>query len=970
MNLDRVLFNQLTDEQREAAVDSSREILCLACAGSGKSRTLAYRIAKLLAEGVPPESIVAFTFTEKAADSIKRRVSEALQSASLDPTTIGAMYIGTIHSYCHHILGDMDARYRQFDVLDDNKLKLYILSRYDQLQIHNFRMRRANNRQFVAINEIADAWKTANDEMLDYTDVTTEDEELGNLLFRLSSHLQNDQYIDFSLMIRNVVEILQTDVAPALAAVSSLKHLMVDEYQDINPCQEELIRLLHSRVDSLFVVGDDDQSIYAWRGADVSNILDFQNRYPQCSVHTLTENFRSTEPIVQASNDFAADMLGPSRISKNPSAVYNRSPQDFSVYWFPDRPAEAEWVIERIISLLGTAYEEADGTVRGLTPADFAILMRSTREPNRDGTPRHAAFTGELSLHDIPYSLEAGGAPFDRSQIAVLRDTFELLRNASIDRISLNDFYNNVILPVYPNAVFAELARVLADWSRRIHIPQGATRIRLYPQQLVYDLLEAFNISQSSFGEDVMRDIGLFSRMIMDVETVYMSVDSRRRFSEMLNFLQNAAESGYNVSTDDLIQRPDAVTVATVHKMKGLEFPCVFIVDVQAQRFPKRNRSYSGWLPSNLMQPAINRGAYQSTLPEEIRLFYTAVTRAERYLYISGAENLPGARRSAGRSRFTQQLLQYPNVNHEMQDVPNGVTSAQPQRRVEETDYPTHFSEIKYYLNCPKEYQFRHRFGLNPVIPEMFGFGQTVHTCIQKLHELYTANIPTEEEVEQVVHDTFHLKHVPQSTDPINRPGAYENSRNRADQISKDYVAAYQEDFTQERQVEVRFEIPATYSLISGSIDLLLKEDIEGNIVNAEIIEFKTMEAGDPPQMNEELDWTELSLQVQLYARAAEKVLGGNAKTGSVHLLKDNQRIEVPIGQDALDAAIANIEWAVEGILNSDFPMRPHIIKCDKCDFAKICQKMPQHFIRQALPPEIHLPEGNEMAKAFSLTTS
>ncbi len=616
MSLEQVLSNQLTDEQREAAIDSSREILCLACAGSGKSRTLAYRIAKLLAEGEPPESIVAFTFTEKAADSIKHRVSQALQSASLDPTSIGAMYIGTIHSYCHHILGDMDASYRQFDVLDDNRLKLYLLSRYNQLQIQPFRSARANNRQFRAIKEIADVWKTANDEMLDFNDIMSEDVELGNLLFRLGSSLQDDQYIDFSLMIRNVVEALQTADTSALAAVSSLRHLMVDEYQDINPCQEELIRLLHSSANSLFVVGDDDQSIYAWRGADVSNILEFQNRYPQCSVHSLTENFRSTEPIVQASNNFAATMLGPSRIPKNPRAVYNRNPQDFSVLWFPDRPSEAEWVVERILTLLGTTYEEANGTVRGLTPADFAILMRSTREPNSDRTPRHAAFTDVLSNHNIPFSLEAGGGPFDRPQIAVLRDTFELLRNAPLERTILHDFYCNEVLPAYPHAVFTELVRVLADWSRRIHIPQGATRIRLYPQQLVYDLLEAFNVAQSSFGEDVMRDIGLFSRMIMDVETVYMSIDSSRRFSEMLNFLRNVAESGYNVSTDDLIQRPDAVTVSTVHKMKGLEFPCVFIVDVQAQRFPKRNRSYAGWLPSNLMQPAISRGAYQSTLPE------------------------------------------------------------------------------------------------------------------------------------------------------------------------------------------------------------------------------------------------------------------------------------------------------------------------------------------------------------------
>ena len=124
MSIYQVLRNELTLDQYDAAVDPAREVLCLACAGSGKSRTLAYRLARLLAEDQKPEGIVAFTFTEKAAESIKRRVSQALLTAGLDPTVMGAMYIGTIHAYCQRFLGEMDATYRQYDVLDENRLKL------------------------------------------------------------------------------------------------------------------------------------------------------------------------------------------------------------------------------------------------------------------------------------------------------------------------------------------------------------------------------------------------------------------------------------------------------------------------------------------------------------------------------------------------------------------------------------------------------------------------------------------------------------------------------------------------------------------------------------------------------------------------------------------------------------------------------------------------------------------------------
>lgn len=967
MSIDQVLRSELTTEQYDAAVDPAAEVLCLACAGSGKSRTLAYRISRLLAEGEPAEGIVAFTFTEKAAESIKRRVSQALQAAGLDPTSIGAMYIGTIHAYCQRILGDIDPTYRQYDVLDENRLKLYLISRYYDLGLQGFRSRARSNSYFDTIKQTSDAWKTANDELLDFAAVSAEDPDLGDLLQRIQDGLHEDQYIDFSLMIRNFVEAIQGNLPGVENALGSLRHLMVDEYQDVNPCQEELIRLLNQRSSTLFAVGDDDQAIYAWRGADVSNIIDFPQRYPSCSTHTLSQNFRSTEPIVEASDDFAAHFLGPSRIPKSPSASANRTPQQLSVLWFSDRAEEAQWVAGRVRDLLGTEFDDS-GTLRGLTPADFAVLMRSTRQAEQDDVPRHAAFTAALEALSIPFSLEAGGGPFDRPQTQVLRSTFELLRDAPLDRNTLMQHFNAEVVPAYPLADFNALARVLTDWHRRIHRPQGSTRIRLYPQQLVYDLMEVFNVAQMNFSDDIMRDIGLFSRMILDVETVYMSVDSRQRFSEVLNFLQNAADTGYDVSTDDVVQRPDAVTVSTVHKMKGLEFPCVFVVDVKAHRFPKRRNRYSGWLPTAVMTTAIARGAYQSTHNEEIRLFYTAATRAERYLHISGAEKLPQAKRAAKPSPYSLQVGSHLAVVEDPAVLPNGLTQAQPRRRVEDTDYPTSFTEIRYYLHCPKSYQFRERYGMNPVVPEMFGYGRTVHTSIQKLHELYPTAPPAQAQIEPLVTDTFHLKHVPPSGDPVNRPGAYENAQNRAVEIARDYVSHFGSDFERERQVEAFFEIPSHNCVISGSIDLLLHEDAQGNILKAEIIDFKTMEGGDQPTENDDLDWTELALQVQLYAMAADQVLGQNAKTGNVHLLKDNQRIEVPITQEAIDAALANVEWAVTGILQSDFPMRPHPDKCAKCDFRSICPGTPQGFNgSSSVPPELHLPDRREMARAFSL---
>ena len=305
------------------------------------------------------------------------------------------------------------------------------------------------------------------------------------MLLRIKSGLREDQYIDFSLMIRDAVEAIQNNASGVVNGIGSVRHLMVDEYQDVNPCQEKLIQLLHQRLDTLFVVGDDDQSIYAWRGADVSNILEFEQRYSNCSQHTLSQNFRSTKPIVEASDAFVVATLGPSRIPKAPTAYADKLPQDFRVLWFPDRMTEAEWVARRIDELLGTAYDDnGNGTVRGLTPADFAVLMRSTRQPEQNGSPRHVAFTAALKNKGIPFSLEAGGGPFDRPQTEVLRSTFELLRDNLPDRNTLLQHFDDHVRPAYPHADFTTLAQVITNWGQQIHRPHGSTRIRLYPQRL------------------------------------------------------------------------------------------------------------------------------------------------------------------------------------------------------------------------------------------------------------------------------------------------------------------------------------------------------------------------------------------------------------------------------------------------------------------------------------------------------
>ncbi|MFI5251705.1 MAG: ATP-dependent DNA helicase [Bacteroidota bacterium] len=965
MPIDDILRRNLTNEQYLAATDTAEEVLCLACAGSGKSRTLAFRIARLISEGEPAESIVAFTFTDKAAESIKRSVAMALREANIEPTILGKLYIGTIHSYCQYLLGQMDARYRQFDVLDDNKLRLYLISRFYSLHLRNIQQIKGA-RYFDTINQVANAWTTLNDELLTIGQITLHDESLGTFLDHLSSRLDEDEYIDFSLMVRLVVDALNADNPNILRTITQLKHLMVDEYQDVNPAQESLIRKLHARSRSLFVVGDDDQAIYSWRGADVSNIIDFNQRYINCSSHTLSMNFRSTAAIISSSNEFIANQLGPSRIDKHPISNPNgiETPRDYSVLFFNNRLDEASWVARRIELLLGTEYVEKDGSVRGLTPADFAILMRSTRTPEQDGNPRHAAYSNELERFGLKFTIEAGGGIFDRPHARVVRDTLELLRDGSPNRQNVTDHFRNNVTIHFPDANLDALISVLTEWGRLIHEPTTGARRKVYPQLLIHQILSAFGIQRTSFDDAIMQDLGVFSSIILDVEAVYISIDSPGRFSEILNFLQNIAETGYDISTLDVLRRPDAITISTVHKMKGLEYPVVFVVDVEKGRFPGNRRNYEGWLPAQVINHAVARGAYCSTHNGEARLFYTAITRAERFLYITGSMNLPGGKKRRSQSPYALQLHS-DEISNDPSHFPLNLSQHVRIRRIDETIVPTTYTDIKYYLTCPRDYLFRKSYGFSPPVPELFGFGLSVHTAVGKLHEQFPTSAPTQEETEELVENIFHLKHTFESNDPENHPGPYERARRKASDIAKTYTLNYATDFSRERQVEVRFEIPVQQAVITGAIDLLLKEDESGNILDAKVIDFKSM---DEPEEENRLAWTELSLQVQLYAKAAREVLGENARTGSVHLLNVNQRIDIPVTEQAVSAAVANVEWAVNHIIQGDFPQRPFITKCNKCDFKLLCSKIPGDFSSAETPPAILTPinPSPQYAKAFS----
>lgn len=959
MTTQEILRANLTDEQYEAVVDESRHILCLACAGSGKSRTLAYKIAYLISKGEDPESIVAFTFTEKAAESIKRRVAEALRKFELPENYIGVMFIGTLDSFCQKLLGNIDAKYRQYDILDQNGMFLFVLSRFYQLGLRHQR----GIWSFNTIKDLTAAWQTINNENIVLDDVAKYNPDLHAKLVNMSDKLLHDGYMDFSYAIRLAANELKKIQVKEGSYIEKYKYLLVDEYQDINPIQEEFIKTFANFLDMLLVVGDDDQAIYGWRGANVQNILTFKDRYTDVAVHKLLVNFRSTKAIVDTSNRFVQSTLNFERLPKQIEFNSNGNIQDLRNLWFDQRVDEAAWIAQRIKSLVGTTYIEynPDGTEkrrRGLTYSDFAILLRGIH--NSNGENRDVQFVEALRALDIPVKTTGEGGIFDRPYAQCILEIMELLRNETTDRTAAENLFNNQVLSNFPDADKEKYLRVLQHWHHEIHAPIESGRRKVYPQQFLHDISDALMLRNIDGDETPLRDLGLFSKIILDVEQTYVSIDNVYRYREMLEFLRNIAANTYELESIDYIAKDNAVNVSTIHKVKGLEFPVVFVADLVNQRFPGRRAEYRGLVPRELMMNAIARGAYGNRVEDEARLFYTAITRAERLLYLSGSVNHPGLQQRKRRSEFTVNLndptmrtdITMDDLADKMEEIP----------RVDDSDFPTDYSSVKTYLTCPYSYKLSTVFGYNAAVPELFGFGKTSHTILERLHQRFKDRAPSAEEVAEIVQSTFMLKHVFPSNDPINRPGSYERAKNLVQRILTEYSQRYVSDFGRLRQDEARFEISVKDALITGAIDLLLLEDPQRGITTADVIDFKSMET---PEDVTAYDWRDMSIQVQLYSRAAKEVIGENVETGYIHTLKDNRRTAIPVDKESVDSAIGVIEWAVRGILDGDFPMRACPQNCRSCDFKSMCAQKRQEFKSETLPPQINTPTGLKTIAAF-----
>ena len=616
------LLNGMNDRQAEAVQTTEGPLLIMAGAGSGKTRVLTHRIAYLIDEKmVNPWNILAITFTNKAAREMKERAYQ------LNPATQDCL-IATFHSMCVRILrrdADHIGYNRNFTIVDPGEQRT-LMKRI--LKSLNLDPKKWNERTILgtisnAKNDLIDEVAYAAQARDMYTQIVAKCYEA------YQKELRQSEAVDFDDLIMLTLRLFDQHPDVLTYYQQKFQYIHVDEYQDTNHAQYQLVKLLASRFKNICVVGDADQSIYGWRGADMQNILDFEKDYKEAKVVLLEENYRSTKTILQAANDVIKNNR-----HRRPKNLWtqNEDGEEIVYYRANDEQDEAVFVAKTIEELSREA---------GYKHRDFAVLYRTNAQSR--------TIEEALLKSNIPYTMVGGTKFYSRKEIRDVIAYLNLIANLS-DNISFERIVNEPKRGIGPGTVdkirdFAQMQETsLLDASANIMlsgIKGKATQAIWDFANLILDLREKLDqLTITELVEEVLDKTGYMTAL-----TNQGNLESQARIENIQEFLsvtKNFDENGDSVEdesgvdtlsrflndlaliadTDDGAQETSEVTLMTLHAAKGLEFPVVFLIGMEENVFP------------------LSRAAEDpDELEEERRLAYVGITRAEKVLFLTNANS-------------------------------------------------------------------------------------------------------------------------------------------------------------------------------------------------------------------------------------------------------------------------------------------------------------------------------------------
>jgi len=1000
-NQKQQLLKKLNPAQKKAVTYINGPLLILAGAGTGKTTVITKKIAWLIEQKLAqPEEILALTFTEKAAQEMEQRVDELL------PYGIFDMWISTFHSFADRILKNhaLDIGLSpDYQLLDTTQTWLLLRQKLYQLDLDYYRPKSNPSKFIHALIKLFSRLKDENitpKQYLNYAEnlIANQDnqmsdkaaklelkriKETADCYFQYQQILLKNNFIDFGDLIfyTNKLFVQRKNILKKYQ--KQFKFILIDEFQDTNLAQYKLIKSLSSNNQNknLTVVGDDDQSIFKFRGASISNILNFKRDYPKSKEVVLTKNYRSGQKILNLAYNFI-QKNNPDRLEyqlNHPNKYYTNSknikpkkitkklisqkPWPGTIVFLPaqNESTEVDQVLKKIELLLKKPTVNYN---------DFAILVRA----NSAADP----FVQALENKQMPYIYLASSGLYNQpiiinllSYVRILEDLADSislrhvlkLPNINIkpdDLLKLNywrrkktwtlhETVNNIRqLPDLSEQSIKKIEKLnkLLKKHRILLKKRGAFEIFL---QIIKDLniREYLLVLEQKYPQKALQEISFVNQFLQKIKE-YQKIYQDKSLTAFLEYIKLETEAGSsgNINQDLTQEGPEAIKILTVHSAKGLEFKYVFIVNLVDQRFPANHRLEPIEIPTDLIKKQEILPQGDAHLQEERRLFYVAITRAKKGVFLTGALNY-GGKREKKPSRF---LLEANILKNKEDFKPKKITKQiikqytplKNQDKKQNFPLPTKFSysQITAFQKCPLQYKFQ--FILK--IPQdkgrhSFSFGRSMHNTLyelfiqikqlqnQKQINLFKENLIAKKSINIPLKKIYQIYQENWQDewyeDPKQKKKYYQDGK----KILKEFHQKYNQKWPTVLHLEKDFTINIDTFIIKGRIDRIDK--ITDNKV--EIVDYKTSEFKKHLSKQDRL-------QLFIYQIALENT---NLQVEKLHFYYLNEQKQGAVSflgkkQEIIETK-QEIKKIIQQIQKSEFKPNPNKFNCQCCDFKDIC---------------------------------
>lgn len=884
-----MLTDGLSMSQKAAVECIEDDIEIIACAGAGKTRVVTRRIINILKSKpeISPENIVAFTFTKKAAEELKSRIYELGQKELGNTTGFAKMYIGTIHGFCLKMLQENIPEYQKYTVLDEIHTKLFVDRYYsesgmEQLNLSIYK----ETGLFVKVMGVL---------IENAKDKAKWDENTKSAFDMYCKCFAEHKYFDYSLIMYEMIRELQGNQSFAKKIQKRVKYLTVDEYQDTNPIQEQLISILHQLGANTCVVGDDDQTIYQFRGSSAENILSFKKKYEVSHYISLDTNYRSTQGIVS---------LAESIISRNGYRLEKEMKSgcatafettDIASFVGNGISDEAAFIAQRINELhnIGIPYSE------------MSILLRKKKiGPD---------IAEVLEQYDIPFIIEGMNDLFSTPECLAAKGIFDYI-NEEITMIQLFELWKAIDYPLTDDNIADAINPLLGIAPSSI---KHYSEFNL--QEIYHNFFTSLSLCEDGRHETeiILYNLGKFSQVINDFETINFTRKPTSKIKAFCSFLKYTAVDYYPEGfLSNSFAKPDAVPIMTIHQAKGLEYSVVFIPYLNKNYFPARKPGGKNIWSVIERSWITNSERFDGTEEDERKLFYVAITRSKKFLFFSRSDDLGNQKESI----FWREAISSPIVKRYQHGT---VYSSDhlPPIKTETTSLKLNFSLLEDYFECPYRFKLSMFYGFSTPITEEKGYGSVLHSIVDNIHSAILDGEPLNQEIVcKLIDQAFYFPYA----SPLVTSRLYES-------VKRNILKYFQHNTDRFKiisasEVEIEIDI-GNNTIVNGRIDLVTETNEPNPHIT--IVDFKSAGKTVQDSINTQ--------QLRIYALGYNELTGKSADEMMIYQLDSERTASVPIVGDTLGKIKDEILDAAENIRNNHLPKKCNKQNCQKCYYRNVC---------------------------------